>query len=104
LLASLSSLNLPTWTSISRVPPLRQTWSLACAPGVIAETMAGSSLEEEISLPLMARMTSPGSTPALAAGLSLSTEPTSAPAGFLRPKESASDWLISWILTPSLPR
>jgi hypothetical protein len=55
------------------------------------ETIAGSSFEAAISLPLMARITSPGSSPALAAGLSFSTELTSAPAGFFRPKESASD-------------
>ncbi|EXI69982.1 MAG: hypothetical protein AW07_04200 [Candidatus Accumulibacter sp. SK-11] len=91
LLASCSSPNLPTSTSNGRVSPLRHTCSFARSPGFMDETIAGSSFEEAISFPLIERITSPGSRPAFAAGLSFSTDPTNAPAGFLRPKESASD-------------
>ena len=59
-------------------------------PGFIAATSGGNSPERPISLPSIFRMTSPGSIPALAAGLPFCTELTSAPFGLLRPKLDAS--------------
>ena len=42
--------------------------------------------------------------PALSAGPPFSTEFTSAPCGFSRPKDSASSFVTSWITTPMRPR
>ena len=55
------------------------------------ETIAGSSLEVAISFPLMERMTSPGSRPAFAAGLSATQNVTVVPGSYLARAASAGN-------------
>src|SRR5581483_11116339 len=102
--ATFSGLSSPTVTWTSFFAPLCQISKLALLPGLRSATRGGSSLERSIGLPSMESSTSPGWMPALAAGPFLSTEPTSAPVGFCRPKDSASGWVSSWMPTPMRPR
>ena len=99
-----SSFSSTTVTRTSRAAPLRHTCSTDVAPGLVAPTSRGRSPDFSTGLPSKRRMTSPGSMPAFSAGPRGSTELTSAPSVFCRPKESASSRVTSWMTTPMRPR
>src|SRR5437016_6336989 len=61
--------------------PARDTSSVALSPGLPNPTSAGKSPDRVIGCPSYFRITSPGSRPALAAGLPGATLDTSAPSG-----------------------
>jgi len=91
-------------TVICLDPPLRHSSTATLLPGLVAATMRGKSLELFTGLPSNLRITSLASIPALSAGPFFSTLLISAPTGLLRPNDSASSRVNSWIVTPMRPR
>ncbi|MCW0425995.1 hypothetical protein NB713_003938 [Xanthomonas sacchari] len=74
------------------------------APGCIAPIIGGRSLEAPISVPLTVRITSPTSSPALAAGLPWTSWLTSAPRVSGRPRPCAFSESMAPTITPSWAR
>ena len=84
--------------------PRRSTVSTLLVPGLVLPTMRGRSDTLSMVLPSNLVITSPASTPALAAGESGSTAETRAPCVEPSPIDSATSLATGPICTPRRPR
>ena len=82
----------------------RNTVSGTVVPGVSAMMVWTSSSRDGMGRLLTSRITSPGSTPALAAGPLAATDATTAPVRSLSPNSSRASRSTGWTCTPIMPR
>ena len=104
LAAALSEGTSPRLTFRSRLEPPRHTCKLTDCPGLSSPMTLGRSEDFSMTVPSTVRITSPAAMPAFSAGLSRSTEVTSAPSGLARPNDSASSLVTPCTPIPRRPR